>query len=252
MQIGCCWFDGEQKELINQSNATKWQLNNNEFWVLSVLAKHRGHVVPIELLSFPYGHGDYQQKLSVSDMEQIVENFQDYFGQNHRGLIELIADQGAILYNKVAVNNTSLLDTPVKVISNAHYILIILMTLIASYFVHSNLNKPDFKVPAFNEQFFTQEGNLATLSVYVPSGRSIDEDFKAQVNYGLSELKKCPVMPWDSITATTASDSRTVSIVLKKRIQEGWKFHNIKLFRESENQAVVDPLLLKEVNICAD
>ncbi|GIU52300.1 hypothetical protein [Shewanella sp. KT0246] len=252
MQIGCCWFDGEHKELINQSNATKWQLNNNEYWVLSILAKHRGHVVPIELLSFPEGLDGYQQKLSIAEMEQVIENFQDYFGSNHRGLIELITDQGAILYNKVAVNHSSLLDTPVKVISNAHYILIILMTLIASYFVYSNLNDPDYIVPAFSERFFTQQGNLATLSIYSSGEEYQGDKLIFRANHALSELKKCPVMLWDSITATTASDNKTVSVVLIKRTLDGWKFHNIKLIRESIEQSVVNPAWLKEVNVCAD
>ncbi|MCL1068754.1 hypothetical protein L2735_18460 [Shewanella olleyana] len=252
MQIGCCWFDDKHKELINQSNATKWQLNNNEFWVLSVLAKHRGHVVPIELLSFPEELGDYQQKLSVSDIEQIVENFKDYFGKNHCSLIEVIADQGAILYNKVATNHSSLLDSPVKVISSTHYILIILMTLIASYLVHSNLNEPDYKVPTFSEQFITKQGNLVSLNMYQSSDKEDDSTFRLQAKKALRELKKCPVMLWDNITATAASDEKTVSVVLKKRTAEGWEFDNIKLIRESADQRVVNPTWLKEVNICAD
>ncbi|MCC4831703.1 hypothetical protein LMH66_03550 [Shewanella sp. 10N.7] len=251
MQIGCCWFDDEQKELINQSNATKWQLNYNEYKVLSILAKHRGHVVPIESLSFPEEHDGYLHSLSLAEMEQLVENFQDYFGDAHRGLIELIADQGAILYTNVVVNRSSLLDSPTKVISNAHYILVILMTIIASYFVHSNLKDSGFRVPDFSGEFITPAGHLAKLYAYESEGsEDYHGGFLSRSENALSELSKCDVMDWDSLLVSIARDNRTISVVLKKRDQDGLHFENIRVIKEDPQMTVVNQDWLKEVNIC--
>ncbi|WP_144210851.1 helix-turn-helix domain-containing protein [Shewanella donghaensis] len=247
MQIGCCWFDDERQELINQSNATTWQLNKNEYWVLSLLAKHRGQVVPVELLSFPNDES-YQQRISDVDLEEIVKNLRDYLGRSHRSLIELIPSQGIILYNKTIASRNSLFDSPNKAISYAQYILIILMTLIASFFVYSNLNGPDYITPDASRQFTTQDGNVANLYLY----RSLSSDLNMDslANEMADYLKVCKVMPWDAISATMSKDNYAISIVMKKRLATEWRFHNIKVTRDQLQYDFVTPEWLEKVNIC--
>ena len=246
MQIGCCWFDDERKELINQSNATTWQLNKNEYWVLSLLTKHRGQVVPIETLSFP-SDLKYQSQISQTDLDKIVKNFKKYFGRSHKGLIEIIPTQGIILYNKV-ISNRSLLDSPIKVISNAQYIFIMLLTLIASFFVYSHLNGPGYVTPDTSRQFLTQEGNIANLHFY--SSESSKVDIGLMANEVTAHLKACEVMSWDTISATMSEDGYAISLVLKKNISDKWIFHNIKINRDQINYHFVTPKWLKKVNIC--
>ncbi|KPZ69776.1 MULTISPECIES: hypothetical protein [Shewanella] len=250
MQIGCCWFDDERKVLINQSTATKWQLNHSEYWVLSILAKHRGQVVPIETLAFLEEEQGCHQKLSVDEMEQLVENFKDYFGDSHRGLIELIADQGVILYNRVVGHHSSLLDTPNKAISNAHYILIILMTLLACNFVYSNLSAPEFVIPDVSRTFESQSGASVVFKLY--GDDKSERDFSEVADTSIAALKQCDTILWDSISATLAKGDNSVSILLKKQVDKGVRFHNIKVLRDNPELLFVSTAWLKKVRICGE
>ncbi|WP_076540827.1 hypothetical protein [Shewanella sp. UCD-KL21] len=249
MQIGCCWFDDKQKVLSNQSKATTWQLNNNEFWVLSLLAKHRGQVVPIESLSFPTD-GQHQQQISEEDLQQIIALFQDYLGASHSRLIELIPNQGVILYTKVVAGKNGLFDSPNKVMSYGQYIVIILLTLIALFFVHSHLNNQESVKPDASREFLTQQGNVSNLYLYTSKASEIDLDLNSIADRISNQLRNCPIMPWDVISATLAEDNKAVSIVMKKRLPDRWRFYNIKVMRDQAQRRFVTPEWLKKVNIC--
>ncbi|MCL1141273.1 hypothetical protein [Shewanella gaetbuli] len=241
MQIGRCWFDQQKKQLIDQSTEQIWSLNEHEFAVLAQLVFHRGRVVSLEQLS--------PIKITNEELTHVVESICRYLGEQHKSLIEYVPEQGIILHKKVISHPFRLLDSPKRAISYGNYILILILTVLAMTFVYSNLSYPTNTKPNFARQILSTQGNITHLLVY---GNKQNNDSLRRKTEAISRhLRRCNILPWQSITVAFSEDNLNLSVVMKRKNSDGWEFNNAKLILPNLDHYHVHSDWYKEVSICA-
>ena len=248
MQIGCCWFDNEQRLLIDQVQATQWHLNDHEYWVLNQLSLHRGQVVPLSVLEVVAVSGGEVQRLSHSELINIINTITNYLCGCHANLIEYIPEQGVILYANAISKHTKVLDLPNRLLSFSQYTFIVAVLLSVLLFVYSSLNPPLFIQADVLRQILTSEGNITHLSIFAADDNQHGLDLHAD---GLTtQLRQCQNLPWDTITAALSSDQHNISIILKNKRGHTGIVHNVKVNFDDIHSPFITQDWLKKVGIC--
>ncbi|MCW3171605.1 helix-turn-helix domain-containing protein [Shewanella subflava] len=240
MQIGSCWFDRQNKQLIDQSKDISWPLNDQEYWVLEQLAAHRGQVVSIQQLKSPNMHR--------TNMIKIVEALIQFLGKEHASLLEYIPNQGVILYKNATSQPSRLLVSPYGPMSYRQYLFVIILVIAGCVYAYSGLSTTSYIKADYSKWIMSKQGGLTELLVYAAD----DEQYKLneKIDVIAKHIKSCDAVIWQSITLALSSDKLSFSLVMKRQTDATWLYHNVKLSRAYLEQQWLSAEWLKEVQIC--
>ncbi|MDP5146833.1 hypothetical protein ORI98_10335 [Shewanella sp. ULN5] len=240
MQIGCCWFDRQNKQLIDQSKDISWPLNDQEYWVLEQLVLHRGQVVSIHQLKLPSMHR--------TTMIKIVDSFIHFLGKEHASLLEYIPDQGVILYKNATSQPSSLMMSPLGPMSYSQYLIVMLLVIAGCVYAYSGLSTTSHIKADYSEQILSKQGGLTQLLVYAADDEQ--DKLNEKIDFIVKHIKSCDAIIWQSITLALSSDKLSFSLVMKQQTDASWLYHNVKLSRAYLDQKWLSAEWLKEVHIC--
>jgi len=240
MQIGHCWYDRQNKQLIDQAKDISWPLNDQEYWVLEQLVQHRGQVVSIHQLKSPHMHR--------TTMLKIIESLIQFLGGGKDILLEYIPNQGVILYKNTTSQHASLLMSPRGTLPYSHYLLIIMLVIAGCVYAYSGLSTTSHIKADYSERIVSKQGGLTQLLVYAAD----EENYKLneQVNIIAKHIKSCDAIAWQTITLALSRDKLSLSIIMLQQTEAAWLYHNVKLSRAYVDQKWLSPNWLKEVHIC--
>jgi len=249
MQIGCYWFDNARRLLIDQSTATQWHLNDNEYWVLSQLVQHRGQVVPLSMLKTVVISGDSAQPLSHAELIKIIAKIISYLCQRHVDLIEYVPEQGVILYATVTTKRTKILELPNRLLSLGQYLFIIAILLSVLLFVYANLNlNPSQHAQAdVLRQILTPNGRVIQLFVFAADNQ---QDALLHADCLASQLRQCHQVPWDSINIALSANQHYMSFILTDSSQMIPVANSIKVSIDNMSTPFITQEWLQKVHIC--
>lgn len=254
MQIGSCWFDQHHRQMIDQISENIWRLNDQEFWVLELLTKHRGQVVPIDRLSAMHKEQGASRPNSVmthQDIRKIITAIRQFVGREYASLLEYIPEQGAILYIKPISQKRRLMDSPNKLISYGQYFAMILLSLGTLYFVYTSLSSPKFVQPNYSRVVTSQAGNPVQLMVYT-STSSKERISKTVISEMTKEIEQCHTVFWETIIVSFSVDRLSLNIVMRKESDTGWLSHNVKILRNEIFSQSLVPEWLHRVGVCSE
>ncbi len=244
MQIGCCWFDAEKHQLLNQDSSLSWQMPEHESAVLTQLVVHRGQVVSNQtLVQVLHASGVLDAKLY-----DIIQKIRRFLGQKDALLLEKVADQGYILHDRATGPSMSLWRQPKRMIPLWRYLLLAGLTLGIIAFMYTRVGHADFFEPHHQETFITTQGKVITLHWYDDPKRRLV--LRSSVNHIKTALQTCNQLAWSSIYLSISQDGKMVNLLSKrgKGLEEQTK--SIKLIVEPGKANFVDKPWLTQVGIC--
>jgi hypothetical protein len=247
MQIGCCWFDNAQRLLTDQSTATQWHLNDNEYWVLNQLVQHRGQVVPLSLLATVVASGDCAHQLSHAELLDIINKIINHLCHRHINLIEYIPEQGVILYATVTTKRSKILEMPNRLLSLGQYLFIIAILLSILLFVYANLNPPQLAQADVLRQVLTSDGHIIQLFVF---GNDNQQDALLHADCLSTQLRLCHHARWDSITMTLSANQGYMSFILTDSSEAIPLVNSIKVSIDNMSTPFISQEWLQKVHIC--
>ncbi len=250
MQIGGCWFDLTQGELVNHDNETSWKMPEIEFKVLKLLADHRGQVVSKQQLiqCVSQEKTAHQDKNTQSRLDDAIYRIRLFVGPDNAVLFESIDTQGYILHHKIKRTSRSFMDLPGNDISYKNTMLIISLVLLLFVLLYAFF-EPTKKLFFINEQHLaTQSGNLGYYLISEPNDKSPNTN--PNVVHFLTELQRCENMDWQKMFYSLSSDKRVLSIALKRYDPKGLTIKNIKAVASEDDFKFIDQHWLKSMEIC--
>jgi hypothetical protein len=247
MQIGCCWFDNARRLLTDQSTATPWHLNDNEFWVINQLVQHRGQVVPLSVLATVVVSGDCAHQLSHAELLSIITKIINFLCQRHTDLIEYIPEQGVILYATVTTNRTKILELPNRLLSLGQYLFIITMLLGVLLFVYSNLNHSQLVQADVLRQVLTSDGRIIQIFVFSSYNQ---QDALLHADSLSTQLRLCHHVPWDLINVALSADQHYMSFILTDSSQTIPLVDSVKVNIDNMSTPFITQEWLQKVHIC--
>lgn len=249
MQIAQCWFDLSAHKVVDQQSQIDWQLQPDEYHILCLLAAQKDKVVSrLELLQLTqqYQRDDLAPEARLND---IMYRLKRFLNRPHEVLGD-VADQGYILYTKPIAAKGGLLQSPIKSFSMVQFVLLNLLTALALYWMSLCISHPTQIAPNYARQFVTLDGQHTQVSVY--SERLKDRPIQPLAEHMMGLLATCPVLPWESISASVSQDTNVLSLVLKTTQNEEVIFKVIKLMSAELKEVRLDIPWLQAVGICAE
>ncbi len=246
MQIGSCWFDIAEGELVNHNNETSWKMPKVEFEVLKLFVEHRGQVLSKQQLLQCID----QEKNAQSRLEDAIYRIRLFVGREHAELFESIDTQGYVLHHKMKRTSRSFMELPGNDISYKNTLLSISLVLLLFVLLYAFF-EPTKKLLFFNEQnLATQSGNLGYYLISEPNDK-VSPNTNPNVAHFLTELQHCEHMDWQKMFYSLSTDKRVLNIALKRYDQQGLAIKNIKVIAPENDFKFIDQSWLKSMEICS-
>ena len=245
MQIGCCWFDSQRQEMIDQSRGKVWQLSDDECYVLQRLMKNKDKVVSKQKLL--RGLSDHiNAELALVD---IIYNIRTFLGQDNAPLIETVADQGYLLHSKLKLTSKSLVGSPFHSMSVLVYSIFTSIILVLMFWIYSEVDHPYYIDTYFEQTVYTQSHQAIDFELY-PASKKQKKALSNKVNHLLSTLKHCKSSPWNVISLAISSDDRLINLILMNNENAKPDFKNIKITSPDLDFSFINEQWLVEAGIC--
>lgn len=245
MQIGCCWFDLQRQEMIDQSKGQVWHLNNEECQILRHLVKNQNKVVSKQKLL----RGLTEHLNAELELADIIYKIREFLGPQYAPLLETVADQGYLLHSQLKSRGNSLVDSPFQSMSVLVYMIFTSIILILMFWIYSEVDHPYSIDSYFERTIYTQSKQPVDFEFY-PANKNQKLHLTNKINRFVSTLQTCQASRWNLVSMAVSLDNRLINIILLNNKIPEPEFKNIKVISPDLDFSFLNRQWLLEHGIC--